>query len=63
MRKEIELNGCIEIPPEMTLDEFTDTFIEWIESKGWFFGGGFREIIDGYYILPDDSKGKSVWDE
>ena len=63
MRKEMEITGCIEIPPEMTLDEFTDTFIEWIESKGWYFGGGFREIIDGYYILPDGSKEKSVSDE
>ena len=63
MRKEMEITGCIEIPPEMTLDEFMDTFIEWIESKGWYFGGGFREIIDGYYILPDGSKGKSVSDK
>ena len=60
MRKEIEINGCIEIPPEMTLDEFENGFIKWVESKGWFFGGGFREIADGYYILPDGSKGKSV---
>lgn len=63
MRKEIEINGCIEIPPEMTLDEFENEFIKWAESKGWFFGGGFREIIDGYYILPDGSKGKSVSDK
>ena len=60
MRKEIEINGCIEIPPEMTLDEFENEFIKWVESKGWFFGGGFREIADGYYILPDGSKGKAV---
>ena len=60
MRKEIEINGCIEIPPEMTLDEFENEFIKWVESKGWFFGGGFREIADGYYILPNGSKGKSV---
>ena len=60
MRKEIAINGCIEIPPEMTLDEFENEFIKWVESKGWFFGGGFREIADGYYILPDGSKGKSV---
>ncbi len=63
MRKEIEINGCIEISPGTTLDEFTDAFIEWVESKGWFFGGGFREIADGSYILPDGSKGKSVSDE
>ena len=63
MRKEIEINGCIEIPPEMTMDAFTDAFIEWVESKGWFFGGGFREIADGYYILPDGSKENSVSDK
>ena len=60
MRKEIEINGCIEIPPEMTMDAFTDDFLELIESKGWFFGGGFNEIIDGYYVNPNGSRGKSV---
>lgn len=60
MRKEIEINGCIEIPPEMTMDAFVDAFLELIESKGWFFGGGFNEIIDGYYVNPDGSRGKSV---
>jgi len=60
MRKEIEISGCIEIPPEMTADEFAHTFIEFIESKGWFFGGGFREIIDGHYINGDGSVGKHI---
>ena len=46
MRKEIEINGCVEIPKELTMDAFTDAFIEWIESKGWYFGGGFNEIVD-----------------
>lgn len=63
MRKEIEINGCIEIPPEITIDEFIDTFMELIESKGWYFGGGYQEIIDGYYINPDGTKGKSVLDD
>ena len=62
MRKEIEINGCIEIPPEITLDEFYDAFIELIESRGWYFGGGFREIVDGYYVNPDGSRGKYVLD-
>lgn len=60
MRKEIEINGCIEIPPEMSADEFTDAFIALIESKGWRFGGGFREIIDGHYMNSDGSRGKPV---
>ena len=54
MRKEIEINGCVEVPPEMTMDEFCD---------GWYFGGGFNEIIDGYYVNPDGTKGKSVVDK
>lgn len=60
VRKEMKINGCIEVPSDMTMDEFTDAFLELIESKGWYFGGGFLEIVDGYYINPDGTKGKSV---
>ena len=63
MRKEMEINGCIEIPPEMTMDEFTAEFLELIESKGWYFGGGFHEIVDGCYINPDGTKGTSVLED
>lgn len=63
VRKEIEVNGCIEIPPGMTMDQFTDSFLAFVESRGWYFGGGFREIIDGYYINPDGTKEKSVLDD
>ena len=63
MIKEIEINGCVEVPPEITMDEFCDAFIEFIESKGWYFGGGFREIVDGYYVNPDGTKGKFVVDK
>ena len=60
MRKEIEINGCIEIPPEMTMDEFCDAFIEWVDSKGWLFGGGFREIVDGEYTLSQMGENPSL---
>ena len=63
MRKEIEINGCIEVPAEMTIDEFCAAFIEFVEAKGWYFGGGFREIADGYYVNPNGTRGKSVIDE
>ncbi len=62
MRKEMEITGCIEIPPEMTMDDFTDAFIKFVESKGWYFGGGFKEIVDGYYINPDGTQGEPVID-
>ena len=63
VRKEIEINGCVEIPPEMTIDEFNNEFLNFIESKGWSFGGGFKEIVDGYYINLDGTKGKFVLED
>ena len=63
MRKEIEINGCVEVPCEISTEAFADAFIEWIESNGWYFGGVFNEIVDGYYINPDGTKGKSVLDD
>ena len=62
MRKEIEIMGCIEIPSDTTKDEVIDAFVDFVESKGWYFGGGFQEIIDGWYVYPDGSKYKHVLD-
>lgn len=56
MRKEFEINGCIEVQSEITDDQFCDLFIEFVESKGWFFGGVIQEIQDGYDVLSDGSK-------
>ena len=44
--KLIKVSGGMEIPNEMTMDEFIDIFLELIESKGQYFGGGFEEITD-----------------
>ena len=42
--KEIEIGGCITVPKEIEADTVIDAFIHWVESNGWFFGGGFREL-------------------
>ena len=55
--KEIEIGGCITVPKEIGADAVIDAFIHWVESNGWYFGGGFREIVDGYYV---DEKGNPV---
>ena len=62
-RKEIEIQGCIEVPPDTAMDEFIDSFLTWVESKGLSFGGGFREIIDGHYVNRDGSPRKHVSEE
>lgn len=41
--KEIQIEGCIDVSGNpVTVDEFTDKFIEWIEKNGWYFGGGIH---------------------
>lgn len=63
MRREFEINGCIEVPMELSEDEFWDKFIDFVESNNWYFGGGIREIIDGFYINDDGTKGENCLDE
>ena len=63
MDKEFEINGCVMVSPDVTYDDFWDEFIGFVESKGWFFGGGIEEIGDGYYVLADGSRGKHVMED
>ena len=44
--KEFEIYGCIETPADVDMDRLSEEFIRWIESKGWYFGGGFREMTE-----------------
>ena len=46
----------------MTEEEFWNRFIRFVEENGWSFGGGISEIRDGWYILPDGSRGSHVLD-
>lgn len=63
MRREFEINGCIEVPMELSEDEFWNKFIGFVEENNWYFGGGAREIIDGFYINEDGTKGEHCLDE
>ena len=47
--KEIEIRGKFDYISEIEFDKFFDEFIEIIESKGWYLGGGYifnKEYID-----------------
>ena len=58
MRKEIELQGCAESPESLSFDKFYAKFIASIEVNSWSLGGGMNEMIDGFYIHPDGTKGR-----
>ena len=62
MIKEIEIQGCVTVPEEVSEDDFVDKFIAFIEENRWSFGGGYRIIVDGYYINGDGTKGEYVLD-
>ncbi|WAA12792.1 hypothetical protein [Fervidibacillus halotolerans] len=50
----IRLDGCIYTNNEKDLseEEFSNAFIEFIEEKGWNFGGGLYQIDEeGNFIL------------
>jgi hypothetical protein len=36
---------------------------DFVEAKNWSFGGGMKEIVDGYYINEDGTKGDPVEDD
>ena len=58
-RKEFEFQGCVEVPMELSEDQFLDRFLMFIEENRWSFGG----IVDGCYINEDGTLGKPVWPE
>ena len=62
MIKETEIQGCVTVPEEVSMDDFIDKFIAFIEENKWSFGGGYRTIVDGYYINDDGTKGEYVLD-
>lgn len=60
MEHEIEINGCLTIPEDADADKVLNLFLEFVESHGWYYGGGFNEIRDGCYVMPDGTLGKTV---
>ena len=62
-RKEFEFQGCVEVPIEISEDQFLDLFLTFIEENHWSFGGSVQTIVDGYYINEDGTLGKPVWPE
>lgn len=63
MKKEFEIQGCVEVPIELSEEDFWIKFISFIELNHWSFGGGINEIRDGFYINPDGTRGKHVLDK
>ena len=63
MSKLVEVMGCIEIPEDTKADYVIDKFIEFVESNGWHFGGGFNTIVDDWYVNNKGEKIKHILDE
>lgn len=53
MSKEIEINGCVTVPNDLTHDEFSKKFINFLEANEWWFGGMTKVLIEGKYVDED----------
>ncbi len=42
--KLLEISGTVELPANVSEEEFSEAFIGFMESNGWYFGGGWRDI-------------------
>lgn len=56
--KSLEIDGCISADEKISRDFFMKQMSAFIESEGWKFNGEVKEVIDGYYINKDGTKGK-----
>jgi len=52
----IEINGVAEVHPVISIDQFSDMFIRFIEAHGWFFGGGYKDITDDEKSREQENK-------
>ncbi|MDW0110212.1 hypothetical protein [Sporosarcina aquimarina] len=52
----IRLAGCVYATNDEDLseEEFSNAFIEFIEEKGWYFGGGLYQIDEEGNVIPDN---------
>lgn len=53
MTHEIEIDGCLNVPTTVSLNDVVDEFLAFIENRGWYFGGGFNEFKDDHYKSID----------
>lgn len=41
--KEFKIDGTIETPIDVTVVDINNAFVDFIEERGWYFGGGINE--------------------
>ena len=51
MTHEIEIDGCLNVPTTVSLNDVVDEFLAFIENRGWYFGGGFNEFFRNACVL------------
>ena len=42
----LEVDGILQVPLTTSKDDVVDLFIDFVESQGWFFGGGLKELSE-----------------
>lgn len=56
MEKHFDIRMALDCPngDGLDVDTITDMFIEWVESNGWFTGGGIAELDENGNLIGTD---------
>lgn len=57
MEKHFDICMALDCPngDDLNVDVITDKFIEWVESNGWFTGGGIAELDEDGNVIGEDT--------
>ena len=47
---EIKIIGCVEVQDNVDLNSFSEKFIEFLESNGWYFGGSIDKYNEDKHL-------------
>lgn len=62
-RTYIKIQGCLSIRETTTIKEVETQVNTLAQTQNWQMNCQFKEIINGYYINKDGTKGKHVFDQ
>lgn len=62
-KKAFEVSIGVIVEEEQTYDSFYEKYNGFMSSSYWKYDGEIKEVIDGYYINRDGTRGKHVLDD
>ncbi|MBC3899201.1 hypothetical protein GH811_06175 [Acetobacterium malicum] len=53
----MKISGIVEVNDNVDIYQFWDEFIDFIESKGYYYGGGLNEVDEDGELIKQPKRG------